>query len=84
MNITLNIPVNNTFHPVQLKELQQELTNYAMTWIAKLKTKESICSENIFDMPKEFDALRGSVNLEKLEAARKNDIMLDAIMEKYK
>lgn len=55
-----------------------------MTWIAKLKTKESVSRETVFDMPKEFDALRGCVNLEKLEAARKNDIMLDAIMEKYK
>lgn len=84
MNITLNIPVKDTFQPIQLKELQQELTSYAMTWIAKLKTKESVSRETVFDMPKEFDALRGCVNLEKLEAARKNDIMLDAIMEKYK
>ena len=83
MNITLNIPVNDTFQPKQLKELQQELAQHAMSWIAKFKTKEGVGDESLFDMPKEFEVLQGCVSLEKLEKVREIDPMLDAIMEKY-
>lgn len=79
MNITLDIPVNN-FRPVQLKELQQELTAHAMMWIEKFMVKNPVDSQNLFTMPKEFEALCGCISEQNVEKERKNDPMLDAIM----
>lgn len=84
MNITLDIPVNDDFRPVLLKELQKELTEHASLWLKKFARKEASAPQDFFTLPKEFEALCGSISLQDVEKARKDDPMLDAIMEKYK
>lgn len=83
MNITLDIPVNN-FRPAQLKELQQELTAHAMMWIEKISVNNSSSNQDLLAMPKEFENLCGCISEQKVEKERKNDLLLDSLMEKYK
>lgn len=84
MNITLDIPVKENFRPLQLEQLQEELTKHALLWIQKFVSKNTTDSVDLQVMPREFEALCGSVSLKKIEEERKNDPMLDALMEKYK
>lgn len=83
MNITLDIPINN-FRPVQMKALQQELTAHAMLWIEKFRLDNPDNNKDLFTLPKEFESLCGCISQQEVEKERKNDTMLDAIMEKYK
>ena len=84
MNITLDIPVKENFRTLQLEQLQEELTKHALLWIQKFVSKNTTDSVDLLVMPREFEALCGSVSLKKIEEERKNDPMLDALMEKYK
>lgn len=84
MNITIEIPIESNFLPVQIKELQKELTLHAKIWMDKFAKKKDVKDNELFRMPEEFEALCGSISEDEVENSRANDPMLDALMDKYK